>query len=81
MPIPDLKKIIKDEDLNPDYYEEQANAIVTEFQKKITDPIYVLEKVRHLTDLAFLVCRAKEGRENTEKVKKCVEDFLNPRWI
>ena len=76
MAIRDLREIIKDEDLNPDYFEGQANGIVIEFNKEHIDPNYVIEKVRNLTMLPYLVCRDKYGW-GSPKVEKCVYDLLN----
>ena len=77
--IKDLKDIIEQEDLNPNYFKREARAIVMEFDREYTDPNYVIEKVRHLVDIAFLVCRAEHGRANVDEVNACVERLISPR--
>ena len=71
----ELKRIIRDEALNPDYYKMEAKAIADEFEKEYTDPNYVIEKVRHLTNLAYYVCREELGRSSPE-VDECVKRKL-----
>ena len=84
--IKDLKDIIEQEDLNPNYFKREARAIVMEFDREYTDPNYVIEKVRHLVDIAFLVCRAEHGRDSP-KVDECVKkllrlkDWIKIRWV
>ena len=73
--IKDLKDIIEQEDLNPNYFKREARAIVMKFEKEYTDIGYVLEKIRHLNEIAYLVCRAEHGRDSP-KVDECVKKLL-----
>ena len=69
-----FRKIIKEEDLNPEHFATQAEALAKEMRGG-ADENYILEKLRSLEELKVLFCRSKEGRGNTEAVRKCVLDL------
>lgn len=73
--IKDLRKIIQNEDLDPNYFKGQAEGIVKEFGKDYIDPAYVVEKIRNLMLIPYIVCREEYGRGSSE-VEKCVKELV-----
>ena len=72
-----MKQLIKSEDLNPDYFKNQASAIIKEFNQKYTSTEYVIEKLQKLNNLAYIVCRNEYGR-NSPEVGACVVRMVKP---
>jgi len=66
--IVDLKDVIRGEDLSVDFFANEATAIAMELGKEYSDFGYINEKIRHLSELRVLACRASIKGKRSMKV-------------